>query len=143
MPAPQDPFDDVGLLLSIASAIAVRNINLSLEPQGLRARAFSVLGMAAAGGDVTQRNVADALNLNPSQVVALVDDLESEGLVARRSHTSDRRARVISATDQGVAYFAEARRVADEALERSLHGLDAAQRDTLRELLQKLIANAQ
>jgi DNA-binding MarR family transcriptional regulator len=45
--------------------------------------------------------LAAALGIDPPNATTLVDDLESMGLVARRPHPTDRRARVVEATPAG------------------------------------------
>jgi DNA-binding MarR family transcriptional regulator len=45
--------------------------------------------------------VGDDVGLDPSQVVALVDELESRGLVARTADPNDRRNKLVVATKRG------------------------------------------
>ncbi len=129
---------DTGLLLSVAAATAVRNLNVALSAVHLRARTFSILEMASCTDGINQRRLAEALQLNPSQLVALIDDLAAEDLVERRSDELDRRNRIICATEEGRARYAEARALADEALDRTLQGLDVEERALLHRLLQQL-----
>ena len=79
-----------------------------LADLGLRTRDYSVLNTAASGL-VTQKELAEFLMLNPSQVVALVDGLEKRGLVKRSPSPHDRRAKIVTATGKGHKVFAEAR----------------------------------
>ncbi|MGH1565446.1 MarR family winged helix-turn-helix transcriptional regulator [Mumia sp. DW29H23] len=134
--------EDVGFLLSIARARTSRRANEALAALDLRARTYSVLAMAATADGITQRDVADALSLNPSQIVPLVDDLADRGLVERRPHASDRRARVIAATDAGRALHADARERVRRAMDQVLRDLDERERETLRGLLARVIAGA-
>jgi DNA-binding MarR family transcriptional regulator len=52
-------------------------------------------------GPAMMRTLADELELSPRNMTALVDNLESEGLVARRPHPTDRRATMIELTAGG------------------------------------------
>jgi DNA-binding MarR family transcriptional regulator len=136
-----DDVGDTGLLLSVAAATAVRNINVELESIDLRARTFSILELVAHAGGMNQRRLADALRLNPSQIVALVDDLVAVGLVERRLDGTDRRSRLVCATDKGALRLTEARVLADRALDQTLRALDDGERATLHRLLSALIAS--
>jgi DNA-binding MarR family transcriptional regulator len=136
-----DDVGDTGLLLSIAAARAVRNANLALESVDLRARTFSILELAVHFGGVNQRQLADVLRLNPSQIVALVDDLVDGGLVVRRLDATDRRSRLVCATEKGTLRLAESRELVDRALDRTLYALDDAERATLHRLLEVLVAS--
>jgi DNA-binding MarR family transcriptional regulator len=131
--------DDIGFLLSIARAIVTRRVNDELEPTGLRGRTYSVLALAADGGGVTQREIADTLALNPSQIVPMVDELTKRGLVERLAHASDRRARVVAATPEGRDLYDTARSRVSDALGVVLSGLDANERESLHDLLRRVI----
>src|SRR3954453_7944151 len=87
-----DLTDDVGFLLTRASGLVVRATNAALADVGLRVRQYSVLVLADDAADgISQRDLAEALGLDPSQVVALVDELAGAGLVERRPSPTDRR----------------------------------------------------
>src|SRR4051812_15325818 len=104
--------EDIGFLLTRASGLVVRATNSALAGLGLRVRQFSVLVLADdTEGGISQRDLAEVLGLDPSQVVALVDELATAGLVERRPTPSDRRQRLVAATAQGVSV----RRQADVA----------------------------
>ena len=136
-----DAVGDTGLLLSVSAAIAGRNVNAVLEVLGLRARTFSILELAVCTGGINQRRLAAVLQHNPSQIVAFVDDLAEEGLVERRSDAADRRKRLIFATEKGRLRYAEARALADQALDGTLHPLDADERATLHRLLRRIVTS--
>lgn len=92
---------NVSFLLARASVVAAQRDNRALAPLGLKVRSFSVLSLAVDEQPPTQREIAEFLRLDPSQVVALVDDLESRGLVARETDPRDRRAKVVAVTAAG------------------------------------------
>src|SRR4029450_2887397 len=54
-------------------------------------------------GPVTQRPPSQALRVSPRNVTGLLDALEAGGYVARGRHPTDRRATLVSLTDQGAA----------------------------------------
>jgi DNA-binding MarR family transcriptional regulator len=87
----------------------------------LRAQASTALGMsetrveavrlvAAAPEPLTMGQLAALLHTDRPYASVVVDDLERHGLVARRPHPTDRRIRMVSATEEGhlVAARAEA-----------------------------------
>ena len=57
--------------------------NASLAEHGLKARSYSVLALPASDARPSQRELAEFLRLDPSQVVGLVDGLQARGLVRR------------------------------------------------------------
>jgi DNA-binding MarR family transcriptional regulator len=135
--------DDLGFLLSRASGLLIQATNAALADQGLRVRSYSVLVLACDTADgMSQRDLAARLGLDPSQVVAIVDELEAAGLVERRPSPADRRTRLVAATRKG-------RRVRRVAAARAAAGqhdtvglLDEAEQATLRVLLLRMIDGA-
>jgi DNA-binding MarR family transcriptional regulator len=73
-------------------------------------------------------------------MVAFLDSLEERGLLERRPHPTDRRARALHLTEAGRGLLAEAYAAAVD-FERDLcAGLSAAERERLLELLGTVVA---
>jgi DNA-binding MarR family transcriptional regulator len=131
--------DDAGYLLSRAGGMAVRAFNDALAPLGLRTRQYAVLAHIAEHGDSSQRRVAAALDLDPSTVVALVDDLERAGWAERKQDPQDRRTRLIGATTAGRRALASAAGVVGALHGELLAPLSAQEREQLLTLLRRII----
>ena len=137
-PAPTELVDDLSFLLARANALSLAAGNAALSRHGLRVRSYSVLSLAAGATRPSQRELAELLRLDPSQVVALVDELQARGLVVREPDPADRRANVVVATALGRAVHAEAAADA-RAAETALHDdLSAADRTALTQLLRRM-----
>lgn len=133
-----DLFDDVGFLLSRGSGLVVRMTNASLRRTGLRVRHFSVLSIACDTEGVSQRDLSDMLGLDPSQIVALVDELQKQGLVERQPDPRDRRTRIVSPTRRGRSVNKRARGRVASAREEFLSPLDPGEREALLTMLRKV-----
>lgn len=72
-------------------------------------------------------------------MVAIVDELESRGLVERRPHPSDRRIRAVYLTPKGRKLLARGRKIAAEHEEELTRGMSGAERKQLVALLQKVV----
>lgn len=132
--------DDIGFLLSRAGGLLIASANSALTPFGLKARSYSVLMTAAEHRDgVNQRRVAEILALDPSQIVAIVDDLERQGLVERRPDAADRRNKLIFATRKGRALQARAQHEVNRAHAEFFADVPASTSADLRELLQTIL----
>lgn len=130
--------DDLSFLLARANVLSIAAGNAALAATGLRVRSYSVLALAGSEARPNQREIAEFLRLDPSQVVTLVDDLQKRGLVDRAPDIADRRTKVILATEEGHRVLVFARSAVIEA-ERRLHShLSDAERETLAELLRRL-----
>ena len=131
--------NDVGFLLAKLHAVGPVRNNQALAEFNLKERSYSVLVLAHSGLEPTQRELADFLSLDPSQIVALVDDLESRGLVVRAPGKQDRRAKTVTATAAGAKLHARASEAAARAEAEALQGLEAAEVATLKALLRKAL----
>jgi DNA-binding MarR family transcriptional regulator len=134
--------NDIGLLLAKLHAAGSVLNNRALADFGLRERSFSVLTLACSGLEPTQRELADFLSLDPSQVVSLVDDLERRGLVERTQGKQDRRAKIITSTPEGRKMHTKARSALDACEQEQLSVLSGAEADQLRALLRKALWGA-
>ena len=135
--------DDLGFLLSRASGLVVRATNVALADHGLRVRQYSVLVLAADADDgVSQRDLAEVLGLDPSQVVLLVDELAAAGLVERRPSPSDRRAKLVAATAEGRRLREGAADRAAAGVREQLRALSEDEQHTLKSLLQRAVVGA-
>lgn len=130
---------EIEFLLARARNMGIIHANESLVSLGLKARSYVVLSLAVSGLKPTQRELADFINLDASQIVSIVDDLEKKGLVARQPAPSDRRTNVIVATDLGVERYGQARAVTAQAELESLSALSSDEQQTLRDLLTRVV----
>lgn len=130
---------EIEFLLARARNMGIIHANESLVSLGLKARSYVVLSLAVSGLKPTQRELADFINLDASQIVSIVDDLEKKGLVARQPAPSDRRTNVIVATDLGVERYGQARAVTAQAELESLGALSSDEQQTLRDLLTRVV----
>ena len=133
--------DNIGFLMSRASGQLVRATNGALAEHGLRVRQYSVLCLVceAAEGQ-SQRDLAEVLGLDPSQVVALVDDLHRAGLVERRPAPADRRTKLVVPTELGRDVRKRAAARADARLVAALEPLTESEQATLRGLLARVVS---
>ena len=131
--------NDVGFLLAKLHAAGSVLNNQALAEFDLKERSYSVLILANSGLEPTQRELADFLSLDPSQIVALVDELEKRGLVVRSPGKQDRRAKTVTATVKGAKLHAQASEAAARAETDALQGLGAAEVATLKALLRKAL----
>ena len=132
---PGDLFDDLSFLLARANALSLAAGNAALSACGLRVRSYSVLALAVGNRRPSQRELAELLRLDPSQVVALVDELQARDLVIREPDPRDRRANVVTATDAGVSLYAEATTAVAAGQGDVFGGLSREQRADLATLL--------
>jgi DNA-binding MarR family transcriptional regulator len=130
--------DRVPFLLFRASQASLTLANQMLAGIGLCARQAGILTMVAELEPMTQKALADALGIDRTTMVALLDDLEDKGYAARQRHPRDRRAFLVHPTDSGRTAKAAAVQILDEQQRRFLAPLNPAERRQLASLLTRL-----
>jgi DNA-binding MarR family transcriptional regulator len=131
----------IGFLLARGHIDCVAMAGEVLEP-GLSGKHFGCMATIANEGPLSQQKLGDRLRVDRTTIVALVDELERRGLVARRRNPEDRRAYALEATREGQRWVKRSSAALARAESALLEGLEPAERDELVRLLQKLIYGA-
>ena len=129
---------EIEFLTARTRSLGSARANKLLGPLGLKVRSYSVLSLACSGLSPTQRELAEFLSLDPSQIVPLVDQLEERELVERRADPQDRRSKVISCTASGEQLYKKARIVTAEGEAAAMKRLNEAEQTLLRDLLTRM-----
>lgn len=121
------------------AAIAVIGVFLErMAPYGFRVVDFSVLTLIAHNPGITSRQLSSALSILPPNLVGMVRQMESRGLIEKRPHPNDRRAQGLYATPTGQRLQAETQAVVATLESGATAQLSQAERDTLIRLLRKV-----
>jgi DNA-binding MarR family transcriptional regulator len=110
----------------------------AMAPFGIDGRELAVLAVLGAGVPLSQQEAADALGVDRTTMVALVDALEEKGLVRRHRSESDRRKNLVELTPAGRQCLRGAGRARDEAEREFLAPLGAAGARSFVQALQVL-----
>ena len=109
-----------------------------MEGMGISPRNYWVLTSALQGG-LTQSEIAKRIGMDKTTMVVAVDELERDGLAARKPSAKDRRARVIEVTAKGAAKVEQAEAIVHEVQEDVLASLPAAEAEALMSALANLV----
>lgn len=151
-PAVSDPEDDRAeydpprrlrqLPTWLASELARRGQRLvseGLAQEGARRQHFTVLTSLAEQGPASQAALGRRLWIDRSDLHAILNDLEREGLVARVRDEQDRRRNLVTLTPVGKAALKRLDKRVDAAQKALLEPLSASDRRELRRLLELLV----
>jgi DNA-binding MarR family transcriptional regulator len=110
-------------------------------PQGPRLPQLMVLASLDEFGPQSQRELSRRLGFDPSDMVGLLDHLESEGHAVRTRDPADRRRHSVAITGAGRAWLDDWLAGAPERSARLLPGLADDERAQLVDLLRRALAN--
>jgi MarR family transcriptional regulator, lower aerobic nicotinate degradation pathway regulator len=108
----------------------------ALEPVGLRPRHLVALTVLRDGGAISQQELASTLQIDRTNLVGLLNELEAEALVVRRRSSEDRRRHVVELTTTGRERLVQAEFALAAVEDEVLGALSGEQREALYDLLQ-------
>jgi MarR family transcriptional regulator, lower aerobic nicotinate degradation pathway regulator len=123
------------LLLIKLGRITLHRFTDALAPLGLKPRHVAALIELRDSGPLTQQALVERLHLDPTNVVAVLNELERNGLAERRRDPEDRRRHIVEASPKAAAKLAKAEKAMDKAEAELFEGLDDGERVVLEDLL--------
>ncbi len=111
----------------------------SMSPGGLRPRHLIALKLLSERGPANQQGLSEALSLDPSNVVGLLNELEERGLITRRRDRADRRRHIVELSSLGEDELALAYARLSDVEDDLLSALNAEERATLYDLLVRAV----
>jgi DNA-binding MarR family transcriptional regulator len=132
-----------GFLMSRVGMLAQRAFAERVSHIGLTPRGWGALNVLDQEGAITQQSLGRCIGMDPSTMVATIDELEAQGLVERRRNPQDRRAHALHLTAKGRRTLAKGREIAAGAQDELLAPLDPGERKQLHELLLRLAQGSQ
>src|ERR1700736_209660 len=88
-------------LLEHLARVGRRAAETTMSPGGLRPRHVIALRLLSEDGPASQHGLGEALRLDPSNVVGLLNELEERELITRRRDPADRRRHIVEMSARG------------------------------------------
>ena len=115
--------------------ITMHRFTEALKPFGIRPRHVAALIELRDQGELTQQALCGQLHLDPTNVVAVLNELEKRGYAKRRRDPEDRRRHLVEVSKKGLAVIDKVSHVMDGVEEELLDGLEPAEREQFEGLL--------
>jgi len=128
----------VAFLLSQVGGRSAQEFARLLAPLKLTPADAGILRLLRHSEGISQQNLAKALNMHASRLVALIDALESHKLVVREAHATDRRLYSLKLTSKGNEILGTIGELARRHNELMCAGLSPSECAQLESLLQKI-----
>src|SRR5438876_2504552 len=123
------------LLMIKLGRITMHRFTEALEPFGIRPRHVAALIELRERGELTQQSLCGQLHLDPTNLVAILNELEQKGYATRRRDPEDRRRHLVEVSKKGIAVLEKVSEVMDGVEDELLDGFEPAEREQLEGLL--------
>src|SRR5256714_5945513 len=123
------------LLMIKLGRITMHRFTEALEPFGIRPRHVAALIELRDHGELTQQSLCGRLHLDPTNLVAVLNELELRGYATRRRDPEDRRRHLVAVSKRGIAVLDKVSEAMDGVEADLLDGLDRGEREQLEGLL--------
>lgn len=133
--------DRPGYLLHKAALMMAEEAEAGLEAAGMKTRDFFVLASLAGAPDLSQQDLSQLLNLDPTTVVSVIDDLEEREYVERQRNPKDRRRYLLILTPAGRKALTAADQVATELEDNFFKALSASEHTAFMSILAKVMSD--
>jgi MarR family transcriptional regulator, lower aerobic nicotinate degradation pathway regulator len=131
-----------GFLLAQLGRAVTRRYRCVLSPIGLKPRETQALLRLRDDGAMSQQALGAALDIDASNLVALLNELEAGSLISRRRDPEDRRRHVVEVSKRGTKLLDEVERAAAEVEDQFFDALDEDERAALQGLLARVAQSA-
>ena len=113
-------------------------VHRELQTHGLTVSQFGILEALYHLGPMLQKDLAEKILKSPGNITMVIDNLAKHGLIVREKSSSDRRASVIRATDEGLRLIGVIFPAHADRISKTMSVLTLKEQENLGRLLKKL-----
>lgn len=131
---------DLGLLGIVLHRV-MKRAKSKYEEFDLNRSQASILFTLHQRSSMSQKELAESLNMTPPSITSAIRKMEQEGYIRRRQDESDQRVMRLALTEKGAACVENVKRVADEMHELIFQGMSPEEIMLFRRLLIQINEN--
>jgi MarR family transcriptional regulator, transcriptional regulator for hemolysin len=136
-----DRSGNLGFLLKDVTRLYTKRFEQRAQGLALTLAQCKTLAYLSKNEGVSQKRLAELIEIDPMSLVRILDRMEADGWVQRRSDPDDRRARSLVLTENAKPILEHIWQLASETRAEALEGLSTDERTSLVDLLERLHEN--
>lgn len=136
-----EKMDSAGYLINHVARLCFQGLHEQIAPLGLAPAQFMTLLELWREDGLTQKDLVERLDVEQATMANTIARMERDGLIERRPHPEDRRARTIYMTEKAKSLEADATHAAMRVNEDLLATLSVEERSTFIQIMQRVIAS--
>ncbi|HEY7226510.1 MAG TPA: MarR family transcriptional regulator [Nitrososphaeraceae archaeon] len=139
---PYDYRNSIGFIVNRTAKVFVKALDSELrEKVGITFGQWKVLVMLSIQDGITQKEIANKLELEAATLIPIIDKMEKEGFVVRQADKSDRRNNRIYRTDKAESLWDQMVECATKIREISVNDISEKHITIMRNSLEKICEN--
>ncbi|HMO69799.1 MAG TPA: MarR family transcriptional regulator [Novosphingobium sp.] len=131
----------IGLRINVLARLLRARFDRKVASLGVTRSQWQMIVVVARKPGVTQKAIADALEISEASAGRLIDRLCAEGMLERRERDDDRRARAVYITPRSEPLLARLAEIAREGENAVFAGFSSDELDRLENYLDRLYDN--
>lgn len=139
---PTDQRREIGLRLNVLARILRNGFDRQVASLGITRSQWQMIVVAARSPGVTQRAIAEALEISEASAGRLIDRLCADGMLERRERDDDRRARAVYVTPKSEPLLLKLGEIAERGEATLFRNFSQDELDRLEDYLGRLYHNA-
>ena len=128
-----------GYCLFKASARLRQIMDQALMPMKLQTHHVGILKVLEISGPMSQIELGDALGFDKASMVKMIDHLEKNKYVVRKTEVSDRRVKIIQVTAKGVSVTRICHQLKDKVEKEFFKNIQPSEMQQLKKLVPRLL----
>ncbi|PZE21234.1 MarR family winged helix-turn-helix transcriptional regulator [Paenibacillus xerothermodurans] len=133
--------ESVGFIISNTGRKLSQALTARFQPRDITSEQWSVLKKLAEEDGITQKELSNRIEKDPTNVTRILDQLERKGWIRRAANREDRRSFLTHITEAGRELSKELTPIEAQFVEQMLHGLSAQDVAVLRGVFKQINKN--
>lgn len=133
----------IGFLVYDAQRSIYKVLESALRPYDLTPGQWNLINQLDRAGELSQKELAEKTRKEQATITRYLDTLERKGLIVRNKHKTDRRAHVVSITQEARDLIKEVEPATLVAAQALIEDIDQQELDTFVSVLAHLKQNAE
>lgn len=137
----ESPRRKVALRISVIARLLRNNFDRKVAVLNVTRSQWTMIVTVGRHPGLTQRSIAEKLEMSEASAGRLIDRLCADGLLERRQRRDDRRARAVSLTDAADPLLDKLGKIATETERRMFQGFAEEEIEQMRDFVERIYEN--
>jgi MarR family transcriptional regulator for hemolysin len=136
-----DPYESLGFHCTLTLKSFVESLGENLKGTGVSPTQFIALAHLVAIGPICQTDLAGRLSITPPSAVRLIDRMERDKWVVRKTSPDDGRVKLVAPTGNAIRIWDELSKAGRAVINKAYQGIHPAEIEMVKRVLERIRFN--